>query len=262
MVNTNSVLRFIVILAILCLWIGCAHKTERNPEKYTYRIVNSYPHDPEAFTQGLAWDKGFIYEGTGIYGHSSLRKQSLQSARTEHKIDYQDDIFAEGLTVFDDKIYQLTWKNRLVFIYDKHDLSLIKKLNYPREGWGITHDGHNLIVSDGSSTLYFLDPETLTEARRITVRHHSSAISALNELEYINGNVYANIWKSDRIVIISPSDGEVEGWINLSGLDEKLPKTNSPGVLNGIMFDPDKQRLFVTGKLWPILFEIELVKDK
>ncbi|MBT8361454.1 MAG: glutaminyl-peptide cyclotransferase [Desulfobacterales bacterium] len=261
MLKINSILRLIALLTILCLSIGCAHKTDTNPEKYTYRIVNSYPHDPEAFTQGLAWDKGFIFEGTGIYGHSSLRKQSLQTGRTEHKIDYQDDIFAEGVTVFDDKIYQLTWKNRLVFIYDKHDLSLIKKLNYPREGWGITHDSHNLIVSDGSSTLYFIDPETLTEVRRITVQQRSRTISALNELEYINGSVYANIWKSNRIVIISPSNGEVEGWIDLSGLDKKLSKDNSSGVLNGIMFDPDKQRLFVTGKLWPTLFEIELVKD-
>lgn len=261
MVKTNSVLRLVVLLAIICLSIGCAHITDINLEKYTYRIVNSYPHDPEAFTQGLAWDKGFIFEGTGIYGHSSLRKQSLQSGRTEHKINYQDDIFAEGVTVFDDKIYQLTWKNKRIFIYDKHDLSLIKKLNYPREGWGITHDCHNLIVSDGSSTLYFIDPETLTEVRRITVRQRSRIISDLNELEYINGSIYANIWKSNRIVIISPADGEVEGWIDLVGLDEKLPKNKNSGVLNGIMYDPDKQRIFVTGKFWPTLFEIELVKD-
>jgi len=262
MVYINSILYTIFLLAISYLSTGCAHATEIEPEQYIYKIVNKYPHDPQAFTQGLVWDKGFVFEGTGRHGYSSLRKVNLQTGRTEHEIEYEDDIFAEGVTVFHDKIYQLTWKNRLLFIYDKHDLSLIKKFNYPREGWGITHDSQNLIVSDGSSTLYFLDPETLVEVRRISAHEHSQVIGSLNELEYIHDRVYANVWKSNRVAIINPLHGQIEGWIDLSGLDEKLPKHSDAGVLNGIMYDSDKQRLFVTGKLWPTLFEIVLVKDK
>lgn len=252
----------VICLSILFLSAGYAQCTGTEIEKYTYRIVNRYPHDPQAFTQGLAWDEGFIFEGTGRYGYSSLRKLQLKTGKTDKKIDYEEHIFAEGVTVFHNKVYQLTWKNKRLFIYDKHDLSLIEEFSYPREGWGITHDNRHLIISDGSSTLYFLDPETLTEARTMTVKQGSQAISALNELEYINGSIYANVWKSNQIVIINSSDGTVEGWIDLSGLDEKLPKNSGAGVLNGIMYDSDKQRLFVTGKLWPSLFEIELVNEK
>lgn len=247
---------------VFFLSAGYVYGTELEPEKYTYRIVQSYPHDPEAFTQGLAWDEGVIFEGTGRHGSSSLRKVILQTGQISLKVDYEDDIFAEGVTVLQGKIYQLTWKNRRVFIYDKHDLSLIEEFNYPREGWGITHNNQHLIISDGSSTLYFLAPESLAEIRSIKVHQRFHEINNLNELEYINDKVYANIWKSNRVVIIRPSDGEVEGWIDLSGLEEKLPKNSGAGVLNGIMYDPDKHRLFVTGKLWPRLFEIELVKDK
>lgn len=229
------------------------------PKQFTYLIVNEFPHDPQAFTQGLAWDKGNVYEGTGLYGQSSLRRVNLQTGKVELQRDYDKQIFAEGITIYDDKIYQLTWENNRIFQYDKQDFSLIRSWNFPYQGWGITHDNEQLIVSDGTAKLYFLDPQTLVEIRRIFVHDHQGLVSRLNELEYINGKIYANIWKKDRISIIDPEDGVVECYLDLSGLSSHMRNEKETDVLNGIMYDPEGDRLFVTGKFWPSLFEIKTV---
>lgn len=230
--------------------------------RYSYSIVNTYPHDRQAFTQGLAWDAGTVYEGTGLLGRSSLRRIELNTGRVERQLDCAAEIFGEGITVRGDHLFQLTWKNRQAFIYNKNDFSFVKSFEYPRQGWGLTHDSRYLIASDGSATLYFLDPETFTEIRKITVHDTAQKIYFLNELEYINGSIYANIYKSDRIAIISPETGQVEGWIDLAGLRDGLQLDDSRSVLNGIMYNAAEDRLFVTGKFWPTLFEIRLIPDK
>ena len=258
-VETNKALLISLFIFLFFGLAGCSTEPLIEPKKFSYRVVGSYPHDPTAFTQGLAWDKGIVYEGTGKRGNSSLRRVDLQTGNIEQQIDYKKTIFAEGITVFQDRIYQLTWKNKSVFMYDKHTFSLLKSWKFPGEGWGITHDNQNLIVSDGTATLYFLDPETLNEKRRISVRDNTGPIESLNELEYIKGTVYANIWKLNRIAIINPKSGIVEGWINLAGLREQMKYDNQPDVLNGIMHDPEGDRLFVTGKLWSTLFEIKII---
>ena len=258
-VETTKALHISLFIFLFLGLPGCSTEPLIEPEKFSYRVVSSYPHDPTAFTQGLAWDKGIVYEGTGKRGKSSLRRVDLQTGKIEQKIDHKNHIFAEGITVYQDRIFQLTWKNNSVFVYDKHTFSLIKSWQFPGEGWGITHDNRNLIVSNGTATLYFLDPETLNEKRRISVRDNTGPIESLNELEYIKGTVYANIWKSNRIAIINPKNGIVEGWINLAGLRKQLQYDNQPDVLNGIMHDPEGDRLFVTGKFWPTLFEIKVI---
>ncbi|MDW7771383.1 MAG: glutaminyl-peptide cyclotransferase [Desulfobulbaceae bacterium] len=248
------------IIFPLCWLPGCPGEAGLIPARFSCVIISSYPHDAAAFTQGLAWDEGSVYEGTGLHGRSSLRLVNLRTGEIEKRIDYGNRIFAEGITIFEDKIYQLTWHNNIVFAYDKKNFSLVSTWRFPGEGWGITHDNRNLIVSDGSATLYFLDPETMAEKRRITVLDHSGPIHHLNELEYIKNRIYANIWESDEIAIIHPDSGRVEGWIDLSGLRDRLPDEHGqPNVLNGIMYAPEEDRLFVTGKLWPLLFEIKLI---
>ncbi len=249
----------LLLLPLLLLQLGCSHDPLLKAKNFTYQIVKTYPHDSLAFTQGLDWDDGIVYEGTGLHGKSSLRQVALETGEIILKIDNQREIFGEGITVFNNLIYQLTWKNKTVFVYNKHDLSLVKSHHYSREGWGITHDNTSLILSDGTSTLYFLDPETLGEKRRISVSDINDEIQYLNELEYIKDKIYANIWKSNRIAIINPSNGIVEGWVDLSDLHEQLEIANKEGVLNGIMYDHKEERLFVTGKLWPTLYEIRLL---
>ncbi|MCI5224046.1 MAG: glutaminyl-peptide cyclotransferase, partial [Candidatus Electrothrix sp. AR4] len=174
---------------------------------------------------------------------------------------YERRFFAEGITIFGDKIYQLTWRNKRVFQYEKKDFHLVTSWPFPREGWGITHDTEQLIVSDGTAHLYFLDPETLAEKRRISVHDNKGEVARLNELEYIQGTIYANIWQTDRIVIIQPKNGSVTGWLDLAALSDQMRNNKKTGVLNGIMYDPEQDRLFVTGKLWPSLFEIRTVRN-
>ncbi|MFC2122773.1 glutaminyl-peptide cyclotransferase [Bacteroidota bacterium] len=226
---------------------------------YTYNIVNRYPHDGEAFTQGLVFEDGFIYEGTGIWGKSSLRKIELETGAILEIYEIPDQYFGEGVTIFQDIIVQLTWKSNLGFVYDKRSFQPLYDFTYSKEGWGITVDGQRFIMSDGTSTLYFLELKTFDVIGHIDVYENDVSIGGINELEYVNGLIYANIHQTDNIVIINPDNGRVSGWINLSGLLQPQDRKVPVGVLNGIAYDDMNNRIFVTGKRWPWLFEIELI---
>jgi glutamine cyclotransferase len=226
---------------------------------YTYNIINVYPHDQNAFTQGLVFENGFIYEGTGLYGKSSLRKVELETGDVLQMLELDPDLFGEGITIYNENIIQLTWRSNTGFVYDKMTFDLLRQFNYPTEGWGITYDGSRLIMSDGTSALYYLDPETLEITGHVDVYDNKGFVTELNELEYIQGKIYANVWQTDLIAIISPASGKVLGWIDLEGLLSPEDHYEPVDVLNGIAYDSENDRLFVTGKLWPKLFEIELL---
>lgn len=226
---------------------------------YSYRIVNVFPHDRSAFTQGLIFEDGVMYEGTGLWGQSTLRRVDLESGDVLQLYSLSPEYFGEGITLWDDRIIQLTWRARLGFVYDKDSFELLRTFEYPTEGWGITHDGEKLIMSDGTSTLYFWKPETFEEVGQIQVYDSQGPVNLLNELEYVQGAVYAHVWQTDRIAMVDPETGRVNGWIDLEGLLGPEDYEQPVDVLNGIAYDEAGERLFVTGKLWPKLFEIELV---
>ena len=228
-------------------------------ERMTYEVVQAYDHDPLSFTQGLVYEDGIFYESAGLYGQSSLRKVDLATGDVLQRVDLPAVYFAEGLTDWGDQLIQLTWQEHSGFIYDKDSFSQTGAFEYPTEGWGLTQDGERLIMSDGSSTLFFLDPETYEVLDTVTVTDQGDEIVNLNELEYIEGEVFANIWLTDNIIRIDPATGEVLGWIDLSGLLPEEERRVDTNVLNGIAYDPQDNRLFVTGKLWPKLYEIRLV---
>lgn len=225
---------------------------------YGYKVVKTYPHDRTAFTQGLIFQDGFLYEGTGLRGRSVLRKVELETGNVLQEHRLADWFFGEGVTLWKDKLIQLTWQSYTGFVYDRDSFDLLGEFAYRTEGWGLTHDGIHLIMSDGTANLYFLDPETFEQVRRVTVRDRDTPRDYVNELEYIRGQVYANIWHQDRIAMISPETGRIIGWIELNGLltPEERARAN---VLNGIAYDAQADRLFVTGKFWPKLFEIKLI---
>ena len=232
--------------------------SDPEPKHYTYNIINRYPHNESAFTQGLVFENGVLYEGTGLYGQSSLRRVELETGNVTQLISLPNQLFGEGITIFEDKIIQLLWNNNRSFVYDKSSFELLHEFECPTEGgWGITHNGSALIMSDGTATLYFLDPETFQTIGQVEV-YDEEPVGRLNELEYINGNVYANIWQEDKIAIINPQTGQVTGWIDLEDIRDLVNQLTSD-VLNGIAYDHDGDRLFVTGKRWSKLFEIELV---
>ncbi len=223
-------------------------------------VVRAYPHDPDAFSQGLAYHKGFLYEGTGNYGKSSVRQVVLETGKVVQRRDLDPHLFGEGITVWQNRVWQLTWKSREAILYDVSTLAEAHRFRYRGEGWGITHDEHYLIMSDGTPTLRFLDPRTFAVKRRLMVREGSRRIGKLNELEYIAGEIWANIWYDDRVARISPKTGQVLAWIDLSGLYPTDRRHDRDNVLNGIAYDAQQQRIFVTGKNWPRLFEIRLAK--
>ena len=227
---------------------------------YTYRVVNTYPHDPEAFTQGLVSEDGILYEGTGRYGFSSLREVDLQIGLVTRSVALSDDLFGEGIAIVGDRIVQLTWLSRRGFVYDRHTFELLDEFSYPTEGWGLAYDGEHLVMSDGTPTLHFLDPVTYEQVRSVEVRDGTARIGELNELEFVDGLLWANVWGTDFIVMIDPGTGQVAGWLSLIGLLDRAALDHSVDVLNGIAFDRDSGRLFVTGKFWPVLFEIEVVE--
>jgi len=228
---------------------------------YSYKIKNSWPHDRRAYTQGLIFLDGILWESTGQYGSSSLRKVELKTGRVLKQISVPKKYFAEGITVFDNKVFQLTWQEQKGFIYDPATFQKQGEFTYTGEGWGLTHDGESLIMSDGTNQIRFLDPATLQTKRRISVFDAGEPIEQLNELEYINGEIFANIYQMDRIVRIDPKSGKILGWIDLTGLLKTKERTGEEDVLNGIAYDEAGKRLFVTGKMWPKVFEIEIVKN-
>ena len=225
---------------------------------YTYEVVNTYPHDRNAFTQGLVFHQGLLYESTGMNGASSLRRVELETGKVLMKVDVPAIYFAEGLALFNNRLYQLTWQNQQGFVYDLDSFNVIRGFNYAGEGWGLTHDSRSLILSDGTNRIRFLNPDTFEVQRVITVQDNGRDITQLNELEYIKGEIYANIWYSDRVARVDPQSGRVTAWINLAGLLAPEDRTDPGAVLNGIAYDEASDRLFVTGKYWPKLFEIRL----
>lgn len=249
--------RLIFVTAIFWLVVACAEQSSSAPV-FGYRVVASFPHDPHAFTQGLVSVDGQVFEGTGHYGESSLRRVDLATGRVEQEIRLPSHLFGEGLTVWQDRLVQLTWREGLGLIYDRDSLTLMETFTYSGEGWGLTHDGRHWIMSDGSSELRFLDPDTHRVVHRLSVRDGVRAIDNLNELEWVEGEIWANIWHSDRIVRIDPVSGRVAGWIDLGGLCPATERPHREAVLNGIAYDAKTRRLFVTGKDWPRLYEIEI----
>lgn len=226
----------------------------------TYKLVHIYPHDPGAFTQGLVYVDGYLYESTGGNGRSSIRQVDLASGRVLRQYNLASRYFGEGLTNWGNDLIQLTWKAGLGFVYDRATFAWKHTFSYPGEGWGLTHDSKQLILSDGTAVLRFLDPKTFLETGRISVTdEHGRPLTQINELEYVRGEIYANVWHSDDIVRVSPQTGKVLGRINLSGLMDKSQLHDPDAVLNGIAYDEKTDRLFVTGKLWPNLFEIKVV---
>jgi glutamine cyclotransferase len=228
------------------------------PINYTYKIIHKYPHDTSAFTEGLVYSDGYLYESTGLNGNSTLRKQDPVTGEVLQQILLDPQYFGEGIAIMGNRIFQLTWQTQVGFIYDKARFEQLGQFAYPTEGWGLTSNGTHLIMSDGTSTLYILNPETFERTGTVQVHDGNLSINMLNELEFINGTVYVNIWHEDRIGIINIHTGEIEGWINLAGINDR-PISDFEDVLNGIAYDSVNGRLFVTGKRWPDIFEIQLV---
>ncbi len=226
---------------------------------YTYHVVRTYPHDRDAFTQGLQYLDGFFYEGTGLNGRSSIRKVRIETGEVVQRRDVPNQYFGEGITVFGSELFELTWQSGAALVYDARTFMPTRMLSYAGEGWGLTSDGTNLVMSDGTASLRFLDPKSFAERRRITVIDGRTPIPQLNELEFVNGEIFANVWMTDYVVRIAPATGRVVGWIDLGGLLSPRERAGAD-VLNGIAYDRTSDRLFVTGKLWPKVFEIRLDK--
>lgn len=238
------------------LFCSCAEGKVTN---YGIKVVKEYPHDVTAYTQGLFFHEGKLYESTGQYGSSSFRRVDLATGKVQERFGLNRKYFGEGSVILGDNLYLLTWDSKVAFIYDAATLKYKSTVAYPREGWGLTTDGKQLIASDGSSTIYFMTPE-MTVTRRISVNLNGRSMRMINELEYIDGKIWANVYMTDLILIIDPKDGSVEGVVDCSGLLDRKYYTPQTDVLNGIAYDPQTDKIYLTGKNWPLLFEIELVK--
>jgi glutamine cyclotransferase len=255
-------------LAFLLLAAACHSGAGRDGDRdgdakvpvYTFEVVNAWPHDTGAFTQGLEIHQGSLYESTGRNGASSLRQVELETGRVLRKVEVPQEYFAEGLTIFQGKIYQLTWQSHKGFIYDLASFQPLGEFTYEGEGWGLTHDDRSLIMSDGTNLIRFIDPVNYKTERAIKVYDGDRPLTKLNELEYIHGEIYANIWETDWIVRLDPQTGKILGWIDLKDLLPRADRSAQTDVLNGIAYDGASDRLFVTGKLWPKLYQIRLKK--
>ena len=257
-----------VLGAVAVLWAGCGRQVAGNPDSvppdtasvsyFTPEVVHVWPHDRQAFTQGLLFRNGALLESTGLYGQSSLREVELESGRILKEISVPAEYFAEGLTVIGDKAYQVTWKNQKGFIYDPDTFRLLGEFKYDGEGWGLTTDGHVLILSDGTNRVRFIDPTTFAVVRSISVTLNGKPVDQLNELEYVRGEIFANIWQTNRIVRIDAATGAVRGVIDCTGLLPNIDRAPNTDVLNGIAYDAAHDRLILTGKFWPKLFEVRL----
>ena len=257
------------MVALLATWIATlaaqSHQVQRLPPVgsttpvSSYKVIHAYPHDPHAFTQGLEYRDGAFYEGTGLNGQSTLRRVDLTTGKVLQQAPLSPEYFGEGITTWGQTILQLTWTSQIGFVYDRATFKQLRTFKYTGEGWGLTHSTSEVIMSDGSASLRFLDPATMMERRRVLVTDAGIIIRDLNELEWVNGEIYANVWQTNFIARISPSTGHVVGWIDLTGLLAPEDQRAGADVLNGIAFDAAGRRLFVTGKLWPKLFEIQAV---
>lgn len=235
---------------------------DKAPKVFTYEVVNEFPHDDQAFTQGFVYHNGYFYESTGQNGKSSLRKVEIETGKVLQKIDLDRQYFGEGMTIKDGKIYQLTWRKKVGFIYDLESFQLEKSFDYgqSKEGWGLTHNNEYLVKTDGSERMWLLDPQTLKEVSYIETYTNKRKAEKLNELEFVNGKVYANIWQQNSILIVEPSNGAIEGIVSLKGLQAKAGQKGEDNVLNGIAYDQENDRLYVTGKNWNKVFEIKLIE--
>jgi len=253
----------VVALAFAACACGPSIEAGGTPE-YGYQIVHTYPHDRNAFTEGLFYLNGFLYEGTGMEGASDIRKVKLETGEVVQKHVIPEALFGEGIIAWKDRLLELTWKTELGFIYDLNTFTVQKEFHYPGEGWSMTTDGKRILMDDGTAQIRFWDPETLQETGRITVTDQGRPVEQINEMEWVKGEIYANVWMTDKIVRIDPKDGKVLGWIDCTGLLTPQDRINEgpqeTDVLNGIAYDAQGDRLFVTGKRWPKLFEIKLVK--
>ncbi len=227
-------------------------------QQYTYTVVNTYPHDHTAFTEGLVYDSSFLFESTGLFGDSTLRRVDLATGNVLQEITLPEQYFGEGITILNDSIVQLTWQSHLGFVYDKNSFAILGNFTYPTEGWGLTYDGRNFIMSDGSDNLFFLKASNFQRIGQIWVHDGNFSVFDLNELEFVNGEIYANVWHQQKIAVIDPETGSIRAWIDLTGLGN----SSGENVLNGIAYDAKNDRLFVTGKDWAQLFEIKLVPSK
>ena len=254
----------LVILFIIGCNIACTIPTEADAEisSLSCQVLEVHPYDTDAYTQGLVWQDGFLYVGTGLYGSSSLRKTDLETGKILQQITLSDNFFGEGITIFEDRIYQLTWKEQTGFVYDLETFQLLEIFSYEHEGWGITHDGESLIISDGTSLLRFVNPFTFQEIKQIEVFENEKPVFRINELEYVKGKIYANIWQTDKIAMIDAESGKVNNWLDLAEISNLVKIDNSEiNVLNGIAYNRDKDYFFITGKLWPKVFKIKITDN-
>jgi glutamine cyclotransferase len=253
-----------IVFLIFHSFTSASFIPEEPPAKIPYKIVNTFPHRPGSFTQGLAFSKGFLYEGIGKYGLSSLRKINLETGEILEEHRLPSDIFGEGITIFQDKIIQLTWNARTGFVYDINSFQLLKTFRYPFriEGWGITNNGKHLIVSDGSHKLYFFDPISFAPKNILEVYDHNGPVHKINELEYIEGVIFANVWQTSKIIRIDMNSGIVTGSIDLREIVPRQFRGHLDHVLNGIAYDSEGKRIFVTGKMWPQVFELKLLETQ
>jgi glutamine cyclotransferase len=272
-----NILKFILSVTATIVLIACSAgqvtsrqeasqadgtKSPAGVPTFTYEVIKTYPHDPEAYTQGLVFHQDVLFESTGLNGRSSIRRVDLSTGKVLKKVELAPQFFGEGLALLNGRAYQLTWQSQRGFIYDLTEFGLINTFSYTGEGWGLTHDGRSLIMSDGTPRIRFLKPDNFAVERVINVSDGAAPISQINELEYIKGEIYANIYMTERIARIDPQSGKVTAWINLSGLLSPEDRTRPVDVLNGIAYDEARDRLFVTGKYWPKLFEIKLKPQK
>lgn len=267
-------MRFHLIIFFLALFFSCKTepktnkpnvntnpipKTSSTVQTFGYEIVNTYKHDPKAFTQGLVFYNDFLYESTGLEGRSSLRKVELESGKVLQKFDLAPEVFAEGMTILNDKIYQISWQNGLAWEYDLNDFKMLREFHYSGQGWGLTNDGKNLFMSDGTHIIRVISPDKFETVRTISVfREDGEPLQSINELEWVKGEIWANIWQDSKIARIDAESGKVKGWIDFTDLVKEEMRTPNEDVLNGIAYDEKTDRIFITGKLWKKLFEIRL----
>ena len=254
---TISLTLIIITFSLFAYIVLTNTALNKEPLNYTYSIVNKFDHDTGAFTEGLVYEDGVLFESTGLFGDSSLRRVNLSTGSPIQLVPLASNFFGEGITIFEGKIIQLTWNSTKGFVYDKDSFEILSNFSYRGEGWGLTHDGNRLIMSNGSAILTILDPNTFQVTGTLWVHDGDVGVAYLNELEYVNGDIYANVWYQNRIAIINLQTGQVKGWINLTGLYD-ASNADRENVLNGIAYDADNARLFVTGKRWSQLFEIKL----